>query len=72
MKTLPTTKDQIIKYLDTLSPRSLEQTLAFVKLLATHTPEGIPAQELSEFFTRFPMTPEEAEEMTHILEDVGR
>ena len=71
MKTLPNTRQQIIDYLNQLSPEDQERVLAFVRALSGE-PQGIPGKELIEFFRRYTFTKEEADEMTLILEEMSK
>lgn len=70
MKTLDSTKQEIIERLDGLTQAQLEQVLAFIESLETGAPRGIPGRELAEFFRRFSVTKEEADEMERILEEI--
>ena len=73
MQTAQTTKQQIIEGLDALSEADLEKVLAFIRALAQgpQRPQGIPAQEFVAFFQQFPApTPEEAEEMKRIMDEI--
>lgn len=85
MKTMPTPKQQIVDLLDSLSNLDQQRILAFTRTLlrisgahpaaeekaetSTH-PKGMSGKELVEFFQQFPITQEEADEMTHILEEL--
>ena len=75
MQTAKTTKQEIIDGLDALSPEDLERVLALVRSLSGNLqlPPGIPAQEFIDFFKQFPPpTPEEAEEMIRIMDEIER
>jgi hypothetical protein len=75
MQTAKTTKQEIIEGLDALSQADLERVLAFMRALSAgpQLPPGIPAQEFIDFFKQFPPpTPEEAEEMIRIMEEIER
>lgn len=70
MKTLPTPKQQILDLLDTLSPEDLERVLQFIQTMHEELPPGIPGDELIAFFNQFEITPQEADEMTKILDEI--
>lgn len=73
MQTAKTTKQEIIDKLDALSQEDLERVLAFMHALSRTPgrPPGIPAQEFIAFFKQFPPpTPEEAEAMKRIMEEI--
>lgn len=68
--TTPTTKQQIDELLDMLSPRDQARVLAYARSL-NELPEGVSGQELVDFFHEFAVSPEEAEAMTRIYEEIG-
>lgn len=70
MKTVPSTKQQILDMLDRLTPEQQESVLAYVQALAGK-PEGIPAGEFLQFFRDHPVTPDEAEKMQQIMQELG-
>lgn len=71
MKTLDSTKQEIIERLDGLTQAQLEQVLAFVRSLASGgLPAGIPGKELADFFRQHTFTKEEADEMDRILKEM--
>ncbi len=69
MKTLQTTKQQIIAALDTLSEQDQARVLSLIHAL-TRKPEGITGQELLDFFSGFSFTQEEADEITRIYQEL--
>ena len=72
MKTLPTPKQQILDLLDTLSQEDLQRVLHFIQTMHDERPRGIPGKELVEFFNQFEITPEEAEAMKQIMDEIQR
>lgn len=71
MKTLDSTKQQIIEQLDHLSQEQLDEVLAFVKRLGKgKLPQGISGKELADFFRQFTFTQEEKDEMTRIMKEM--
>ena len=69
MQVHSTLKEQIDAYLDQLSEHDQERVLAYARRLAAG-PQGIPTQELLDFFRQYPLTDEEKEEMQHIMDEI--
>lgn len=72
MKTLDSTKQEIIERLDGLTQAQLEAVLALIERLEVGAePKGISGQELADFFRRFTTAKEEANDMERILKEMG-
>ena len=71
MTTTADTKQQIIEALDGLSEERLADVLEFVRTGRVR-PKGIPGTELAQFFSTYPLTDEEIQQMAEIQEEIRR
>ena len=69
MQTIPDTRKQLLSVFDHLSADDQQCVLAFAQNLANE-PEGIPVDEFVQFFRDHPVTPDEAEKMRRIMDEV--
>lgn len=72
MNITPTIGQQILDMLATLSPQGQEKVLAFVQatVAAEKNVGAVSGQELLDFFDQYPITPDEAEELNRIYQEI--